>query len=1140
MRTSNSRWAAALFCLFPALVSGQVSSASFTGTVKDPNDALIPAAGVRLRNAATGETRQTRTGAEGRYTFSQLLPGGYDLTVEAAGFKTSLRRNIALSANQAGELNVSMQVGEITQSVSVSAAAVSIDTQTANQATTFGLQQLQNLPMSVRSPMAAVHVNAGVVSYTGPEIGFSDQNSVRFAFNGGRDMTVAVLIDGVPANAIDWGGLIISPTTESVQEVQVVRNAYDAQYGKAAGGVVSIVTKGGSAKFHGNVFDLFRNSVLDANSWANNRNGAAKTSFQRNQFGAGLSGPVSKAKRLFFQGQYEGLRQGTPASLTTTLPTAEQRAGNFSQTFNSNGSLSVVYNPLTTRPNPNGAGYTRDPFPNNTIPSSLFDPVGAKIVSLLPQPNQPGDSVTKARNFYGASKTIRIADRYDTRVDWARNEKHTVYVRFSGALQKGPAPEYLGNGLDNTNGQKQPRSHVVLGNTFTPTPTWVVNVLAGSGRWTEQQISASQGMDATKMGFSAALASKLAAPTMPQIGIANYATLSTARWLNFIREVDNLQVNASHERGNHSLKFGVGAEVNRLNDTDVNSAFFNFNRGMTSGPVGASDSSTSGNAIASLLLGTGSSGYAPTSVRPAATQMYYSWYLQDTWRVTPRLTVNAGIRYEIQPGRTERYNQLMNFDWNAASPLAQRVGLPLKGGVVFMDEKNRRLWDTDFRDFAPRVSIAYKVTGKLVLRTGYGIFYLPATGSSPIIGTTGFSVQTDWVPSVGGDGINPKDRLSNPFPNGLNAAPGRSQGLLTYAGAAPEGWQRRHPTAYMQNYSFDLQYEIARGAVLELGYSGNQGRKLPLGYSRQTNQLPTELLSLGSALDQQVANPFYGVIATGTLAGPTVPRQRLLRPYPQFTGVALVGSDTPGASSSFNALTTKLVKQFSNGLSTITSFQWSKAIDNASETQAWEISDNIRDSYDMRRERSISGHDIPLSFVAAAVYELPIGKGKRFGSGMLPAWNVLAGGWQISAITRFAAGLPVQVFAPSTLGNYGFGAARANVADLGELEVGQRSPDMWFNAAALKTPAAYTIGSAPRWIPNVRAGGYKHGDLVLSKSFRYRESLRTTFRAEFYNLTNTPQFAAPNTTVGSGSTGKVSATAMTGPRAVQLGLKLEF
>ncbi len=1143
--------------LTAAVAYPQAFTANLTGIVTDPNQAVIAAASVKLINTATREARQTTTGATGRYVFSQLLPGAYTITVEMAGFKTTTQNDITLRANQAGEVNVQMTLGQVSESVEVAATVIQLDTQSANQSYTLDRDQILKLPASTRNPFVAVHAMAGVTSMSvGQSNNAADQNQARFAFNGGRDMSGLVLIDGVPATSGDWGALLAAPSVESVQEVVVSRNSYDAEFGKSGGGVVSVVTKGGSNQFHGSVFEFLRNDNLDANAWANNRVGRPRVEFKRNQFGGNLSGPIWKAKKLFFLTSYEALKEGSPATLLATVPTELERVGNFSNTRDANGSVSQVFDPFTTRANPAG-GFIRDAFPGNIVPRSRFDSVGARAVEYYPKPNAlPTNAITQANNFFGAGSSITDNQRMDLRVDWARNEKHTMYGRITKAWQTRKTPRFYGTGADTGNEGDQPRHHITWGNTFVPNPKWVINVTAGSGRWREEQLPLSlrDGVLATAIGLPQSLVSQLDSPHMPQFSLFGYSGLSNGRVLNFPRQTDNLQVNATRELGKHSLKFGFTGEIVRLNSVDIRSTDFAFDRGMTSGPTAQVSSSTSGNSVASLLLGTGiPTGAAggvtvvnntvTNTVTPATSRRYYGTYIQDVWRFNSRLTINLGLRYEVQRASTERFNRYNYFDFSAANPLSQRTGLDLRGGLVFVNDKNRFQTQPDNVDLAPRIGISYKINNRMVARMGYGIFYLmgfgTATQGGPAAGTDGFSVATNWVNTRGGDGITPQDPLSNPYPNGLNRAVGSSLGLLTQTGSATTAFQRSHPTGYVQNYSFDLQFEVGRSGVLEVGYSGNVGRKLNFGATPDANQLPSQFLSLGNALNDQVANPFFGVFPTGILSGRTVPRHRLLRPHPQFVSVNLSG-DTPGASSSFNALYIKFNKRFSGGLNLMTSYQFSKAIDNASENQGWIVSDTFRDYGNRSLDRSVSGHDVPQSFATALVWEVPVGKGRMLGAKMHPALDTLVGGWEVSGVIRLTSGTPLRLAAPNTLSAYGFGIVNAQVANLRDVSVSERRPEQWFNTTAVRAPAPFTLGNAPRFAPNLRADGTHHADVNIAKNFQIMEKLRAQFRGELYNLTNTPQFGVPGLTVGAADFGQVNGTRFNDRRTVQLGLKLLF
>src|SRR5580704_6985991 len=412
---------------------GQAFTANLTGLVTDPAGAAVPGIRIKLINSATKEERQTTSGSEGRYAFSQLLPGGYELTAGAPGFQTFVERDITLVANQSAATNITLQLGEITQRVEISGSAAQLDTQTANQSVTLNERLVQGLPTNARNPMLLVYATAGVTApTTGMTQSTADQNYDRFGFNGGRSTTTQILLDGVSVSAGNgWNGQIYTPSVDSVQEVQVIRNSYDAQFGRSGGGVVSMVTKSGAESFHGTGFEFLRNSDLDANSWENNKAGKTRPIFQRNQFGGNFAGPIWKSKKLFFFGGYEGLRQGSPSTATLSMPTDAQKRGDFSGVFNSDGTLDMIYNPFSTRLNPSGSGYVRDAFPGNIIPVSLMDPVGVKTVALYPEPTGPGNPFTHALNYVATGKGTAVVDRADIRVGWAQSERVTLFGPYS-------------------------------------------------------------------------------------------------------------------------------------------------------------------------------------------------------------------------------------------------------------------------------------------------------------------------------------------------------------------------------------------------------------------------------------------------------------------------------------------------------------------------------------------------------------------------------------------------------------------------------------------------------------------------------------------------------------------------------------
>jgi Carboxypeptidase regulatory-like domain/TonB dependent receptor len=1127
------------------LLRAQLTFGSITGLITDPNQASVPNAEVTIQNDATSETRRIITGSDGRYTLSQVQPGSYTITVTAAGFQRYVATKINLDVSQNLAYNIGLVLGSPTETVNVSANVPVVDTEDANNSVTLTGKDTVDLPIPTHLALGPVWAQAGTVSIrqgatTNPTVG--DQNVSRVALNGGRDESTAVLVDGVSITAGDWGGAMALPSIETVQEFQVLRNTFDTQYGKTDGGVISLSTKSGTNEFHGGAFEYLQNNDLNANTWTNNLSHLPRTAYHLNQFGGHLGGPVIKRKKVFIFGNYEGVRQITPGTLLTTVPTALQRQGDFSQTYNSNGALSVIYNPFTTVLN--GTTYSRTPFPNNMIPSSLINSSGKAALALYPQPNAPGNSVTGANNFAAGGTNRNNVDRMDIRPDYVINSQWTLFGTYTRMWQTSLTPIYFGNGADTGYNSPSNMWRALISASYVPTPTWVVNFVVATDTWNQEQLSTSlaANTNGSLYGLPSSLLSQFSANTLPDITVENYSSLSYDRQLLYLQHANDAQVNVSKQLGVHSLKFGYQMSIYQLNDNDQSPATFAFNRGLTSGPTAATDSSTSGNGIASLLLGTMASATAVNNIAPAATKRYLAFYVEDAWKFNSRLTINYGLRYEIQTPLTERYNRQNYFNFTVPNPLSQSTGLNLEGGLVYANANNRGYWNTDYNNFAPRLGLAYKVTEKLVFRTGFGIYFMP-TSTSASGDSDGFSVTTTGVTTQNNAGYIPANLFSNPFPNGLNSPTGNSLGLLTDVGNSVNAWDRNHPTSYVQSYSASFQYQILRNAIIEVGYQGSQGRKLPLGYgSFNINQLNPSYLSMGSALSAPVNNPFYGTIAAGQLSGKTVPAYQLLLPYPQFLAVNLP-NDYVGASSSYNALNLKFSERFSQGLTALVTYSWSKAIDDTSETQGWEIGDQDRNAYNLAGERSVSAHDVPQYFVTSVVWDLPVGRGKHYGANMNKALDAVVGGWQVAPIVSFFSGLPLQFSCSNTLSTFGYQACRPNITSNDALAGITRSIGEWFNTSpsVISAPAPYTIGTAPRYVPNERFGFTHNTNFTLRKQFSITERLKLGIQASAYNLGNTPTYGRPNTTVGALTFGQVTGVAPgVIPRQVELGVRVTF
>lgn len=1122
--------------------SGQLFTGSIVGTVTDASGGAVANADVAIRNQATNELRHMTTDAAGHYSIPQLLPGTYSLTVTAAGFETFIESGIPLAGSQVTEHDPKLHIGSESQTVNVSAASLSLDTETADRSVLIDSKQLEAYPTSMRNPLFVVNATAGVVAVVGGLSPYmTDQNQNRFALNGGRDESSALLVDGASIVAMGFGGAMATPVMDATESVQVQRTAYDPLYTHSDGAAVSTITKRGTNDTHGSIFEFITNDHLNANTWSNNHFGIARPLYQRNQFGASIGTHIMKDK-LFVFGAYEALRQAKPQTWSGVVPTALERVGDFSQSYNTDGSLRVIYDPTTQVAN--GSGYSRTAFAGNKIPSNMITTIGKNAAALYPLPNIAG-AASGTTNWAGSTKVISNYDKFSVRADYVVNAKDSFFVSYLQAWQLNAPALFFHNAGDSNTGENDYRRLAVISNTWVPDATWVVNTLVNYTDWTEDDTTPSAGHSAADYGMAASSVSLFQDPTIfPGFTVENFLPLGASQHSVSPHGGAGLQFNVTKQLRTHNIRFGFLGEQMRFFVNKPSSANFTFNSGFTSGPNAQTDGSNSGSSIASLLIGTGASGDAPYVAKSALQQYNWGWYIADSWRATNRLTLNFGLRYEIQGARTERFNRLNYFSTTAVSPL-QVTGLPtLVGGLEFagVGKNGRGLYQTSMTNFAPRLSFAYQATDRLVLRGGWGLFYPLAYSNSKDVANNsdGFSSDTSWVPSLGGGGLVPQDNLSNPFPNGLVQPSGSSLGLLTQVGQKVNATYYRHPTPYVQVFSTDIQARVMRDTILEVGYVGSLGRQLAYGVFTNLDQLPSQYLASGTtALNASVTNPFYGKITSGTLSKSTIPYWRTLIAYPQFTSVQLT-SGNQGSSSNFNAFTAKYNQHWGSNLNLIVTYQFSKALDDSSETNGWEISDQLRDAFNHKLDYGISGHDVPQSVVASLVAGLPIGRGKRFLSNVNPTVNAIIGGWQISNIYRFTSGLPLQFTTNNALSTYNYTVTRPNIVSYEALATGHKTLSNWFNTAAVTSPGN-AIGNISRWVGKVRRAPTSESDIALSKTFAlpFRQST-FTFRAESYNVSNTPQYAAPDTNLNDGNFGKVTATTNLVPRQIQFSGRINF
>jgi len=1108
----------------------QIEQATVTGTVTDQTGAVIPSAQVTVRNRATGVEASTRTNSEGIYRVPYLRPGSYDVSAEAQGFKRARVTNLTLTVGLTATVDLTLEVGSVQNEVTVNATAVQLEQQSASLGAVIGSAQMLELPLLGRNPYALLQLSPGVL----PKGGAGSGPIV----SGGRSNTSEILLDGAETRNSTTNDITYTPPLEAVQEFKVIVNNFSSEFGRSGGGVLTAASRSGTNDFHGSFYEFLRNEKLNANGWNNNRQGLKRSPLRRNEYGFAVGGPVLAPKlyngrdKTFFFFNWEAIPQRSPDNINSTVPTAAERGGDFTGTFDAAGNVIRVYDPLTTRADPSRAGrYIRDQFPGNRIPPSRFDPIALKIMQYYPLPNRTSRTENLALNNSRANDTWKMFLRGD-HVLGAKNR-----LFFSAGYQKqdqNTPGVNLAFPPEGTNGEQgkignRPKT-AVLSDTVTFRPNLLGEFRASVARNVIRTQPRSAGFDFTQLGLPQYLKQQARQFMFPRIEASDVTALgpNRASYFTDAEAAYEAQGHLTWIRGRHSLKTGFVRTFHTFNVTRAErpSGLYSFGRGYTQGPDPATSSASAGFGIATLLLGAPTGGQFSLDPSLAASQKYYAAYLQDDWKATRRITINLGLRWEYQSPWTDRYNQLAWFDPEYPDPLTKAKGLLRFAG---RDGNPREQTDADKNNFAPRLGIAWQVQKNTVLRAGWGLFFSPGSGG---IGAgasdlgSGFLAQTSVY-------LGPPEAAPNTPPAGASLADPFKTGLIqpptTGVGSSVNTAFREWVTPYAQQWNVNIQRTLSSDTLLEVAWIGSRGQRLWVNRSRSA--VSTSYLSLGPALDELVPNPYYGIITTGTLSARTVRRSLLLQPFNHYTGVSRFRD--PVGDSIYHALTLRMEKRATRNLTVNVSYTAGKLIDNVQERFSGRTS--LLDPNNLRLSRSIADYDRAQYFVANYIYELPWGHGKRWvRSGPLAA---VIGNWQLSGITTFAGGTPVVITGPNDTRLPGVGGY-ANRLKSGYLPKDQRTLDRWFDTTAWAPAPAYTLPNGSRTEPNIRNPGIKSFDLSLSRTQHIRERFRLQFRAEFFGAFNTPQFGEPNGSVNAVNFGRI--TSASGTRNIQLGLRMSY
>jgi Carboxypeptidase regulatory-like domain/TonB dependent receptor len=1139
--------AIALTALPPA-VGAQEARGTIQGRVIDTGGGAVPGATVDVRNLATGVVTPTITNAEGIYRVPFLIPGSYTVTVSLVGFSKFISDTIEVHVADLLTVDATLKVGALTDEVLVTAVAETIDRTTAELGQVVDARRIAELPIREGSPVELVILAPGVTVTT-------DLRSRKAAFNNGlsqfstdgvgekkNDFT----IDGVSNVANDR--VAYSPPSASVEEFKIHTTSYDAAVGNTMGAVVNLVTKSGTNALRGQVYEWYRGSTLDSRNYFDKRADRPKRDYEDNRFGGAVGGPI-RSNRTFYFANFEANPFKVPSPAIVTVPSAKMRNGDFSELL-ALGPQYQIYNPFTIRPHPTQAGrFTRDPFSGNMIPSGMINPVARQIMEYFPLPNQAG-TTDGQQNFQ--NPTAVAFETYYTatgRVDHNFSTKHRIYGRFSWDFWE----EEKDDRFDNiATGIFLNRKNRVIGidDAYTIRNNLLMNVRGGFTRQLFPERRRSQGFDLSSLGFSPQLVSlaprDLAAfPFINYDGFQDFSASESGDGY-FTTDVYSVTGSLMWLLGRHNMKFGSEYRSYTEDASRFSTAAapqINFSNNWTRGPLDNSAVAPFGQDFASFLVGLPTGG---TMSRPAAyteKSSVLSFYAHDDWRVHTNLTLNLGVRWEIEEPLSEADGRFVSgFDFVTPLPIAATAQanyarnpiaevpvaqFAVQGGLLYPDTGGpQKAWERNLGNIMPRAGFAWLVTPKTSVRGGYGLFYDVLGTNRITVNQVGYSRDTTLTPSLD-NGQTFIATLTNPFPDGLLEPAGSGLGLMTNVGQGisfPYVGDAKNPLNH--RWSLGIQRELPGLLLVEATYVGARGENLPV--VRQLNGIPTGYLSTSPVRDdatnnrltQQVPNPFVGLLPGTGLNGANVARSQLLRPYPQLT--SLQATETIGRSD-YHALQARVERRMANGVTVQVAYSWSRTM----------IETGYLNDADVSLERVISNFDREHTFVSSGLVELPFGRTRRFGNNWSGLTNAVLGGWQIGYIFKAQSGAPLG------FGNFLF----AEGMGVGDILADNPTVDQWFNVNAFNRVSAQQLVSnvrtQPSRFPEVRGPGYAVLDLSLLKNVGLGGSRQVQFRLESYNALNRANLQNPNTTVTSTALGSI--TAQNGlPRQLQIAVRVTF
>ena len=1138
----------------PAAGLAQAGRGGINGLVTDPNGAAVPAAKVKAVNHATGIAQSTITTAVGLYSFVSLSPGTYEVTVTASGFETAVHDKVTVSVDQVSEVNIALHLGSANEIVTVSGAVDLAETNNSTVGQLISSDVIDRVPLLTRDVFQLVQLSAGVLPTNGTP-NASDTSNIfnsrpgadvsAYTINGSLQGSVYYMLDGSPLGIAENNAASIIPAfqvpEDGVDEYRVETQNTPATYQSGGGGVISLVSKSGGSRFHGDGFVYIRPNALAANDYFNKLNnpGSSTPDYHRYQEGGAISGPIFK-KKLFFFGDYEATQQEQfDSGGTFTVPTDAERGGDFS------ADSFTVYNPLAAD-NPDG---TRQAFSGNIIPQANLNPIALKFAAQFPEPNEPGVGPYHTNNFFLPGLDPYDAKKFDVRIDYNLNEKHRIFGRFSFDRLFFSNFNFYNNEYDSlyyqniTNGR-----NIFLADDYTLSPTSVLQLRYSFTRHYENQTGdpRQNNFDISSLGFPQSLADQVLYHTIPVITFGDFTCPigGTGNYDTFIFASENSDASATYTKvlGKHEI--GAGFEYQKkfmnIGQPPFPSGAYAFDNTATSSTAFAGD----GSDFAAFLLGMGeapgSESYNFTKdVFAAQANPYYAAFIQDNYHLTKTFTLNLGLRWDIFGGRTERHNRLEYFNPNIPFSLN---GVSLTGGEQFVSNGNRSPFTTNLKNLGPRVSFAWQPSPHAVFRGGTGIYYGPSTQmvANPVLDSDGFGTISTWnATTYNADGNTvfnttsgcPNNgsttgcySLSNPFPEGVVQPTNATLGAATNIGSTLSTVLHSQRTVTTYNFNLGFEYEFPHETIFSFGYVGSRGLFLPLG-AVDLNQLPLGTiqqyganLCVTGASNCMVPNQWEPILpATNPFYGSsTVPQWMALEPFPQFNngsfgeGNGVLVNGYPGGDSDYSSLQAKIEKRMTHHFTTLASFTWGKLMTDDYGPPlgfvGYHGSGAPQDWKNLNLEHSLSAQDVKIQFNWQISYDLPMGKGRALN--LNGAADAVLGGWTINTIAYLSTGVPINAPAMGSANPY-FGQRVDQNCDPGSGAT--HTIAQWFNWTCFATPSnTFAPGTAAAFLPHVRTDGAHDLDISLYKNFHLGRETNLRFEVSSYNITNSVQFGYPS------------------------------